>query len=343
MRTVIERFSGPGRTFLVDNNGLIDISHESLIRFWTQLGQWVEREKVSAEIYGRLTDASRRRFHPLGLYGGAELTEALAWQQRETLDEAWADRYDGRFHEAMSFLKWSRVRRNASRAVLALVVTGVPAALWWQEGEERRAVSADIREVSDRVFADRSPDAHLREALRTTVRAYGIWDRLSETDPNPRRIAVGGQHERSQQWFARERGAATPPSVRSRVRARRRVLRRCGIPLDRRVTLYRAAPVSSRDAPLTRDGSPAVDTLETLAIFSGPAASLVFGPGGLGAIYPPDNVRLLSTGGCAEPAKGSNFRQTVLIDSSAPPAPGLVSVAISAEGLAATTACGTEA
>jgi len=46
----------PGRTLNADTK--IDISHESLLREWKTLGEWVEREARSAATFGRLRDAA---------------------------------------------------------------------------------------------------------------------------------------------------------------------------------------------------------------------------------------------------------------------------------------------
>jgi energy-coupling factor transporter ATP-binding protein EcfA2 len=53
---IIERFRGGGRSFLTltkDDDPLIDISHESLIRQWERMSQWVEAEAESREMYRR--------------------------------------------------------------------------------------------------------------------------------------------------------------------------------------------------------------------------------------------------------------------------------------------------
>ena len=55
---IIEAFRLPGRTFLmpphgvpIDEHSMIDISHESLIRQWQRLKQWVEEEAITAARY----------------------------------------------------------------------------------------------------------------------------------------------------------------------------------------------------------------------------------------------------------------------------------------------------
>ncbi|MGH9769671.1 MAG: hypothetical protein ACREAB_19780 [Blastocatellia bacterium] len=71
---VIETFRQSGRSFLVLSGGakpnadsLVDISHESLIRGWERLRQWVEEEARSARIYARL--AQTAELHRIGEAG----------------------------------------------------------------------------------------------------------------------------------------------------------------------------------------------------------------------------------------------------------------------------------
>lgn len=63
--TVIEAFRHPDKSFLTPPAGvglnaesLIDISHESLIRGWERLRNWVEEEARSARIYRRLAETA---------------------------------------------------------------------------------------------------------------------------------------------------------------------------------------------------------------------------------------------------------------------------------------------
>ena len=63
--SVIEPFRREGRSFLMPPaatplraDSLIDISHESLIRNWQRLSQWVDEESRSVRIYQRLADTA---------------------------------------------------------------------------------------------------------------------------------------------------------------------------------------------------------------------------------------------------------------------------------------------
>ncbi|HMZ22027.1 MAG TPA: hypothetical protein PLD20_29105, partial [Blastocatellia bacterium] len=121
LKTVIEIFREPGRSFLMPPAGtvleettLVDISHESLIRVWEQLQRWVDEEAESAAIYLRLADAACRNAE---LWRGKDLQEAEDWLAKNPLNEVWAERYDVRFTAAMFFLQDSQRQREIEKTV----------------------------------------------------------------------------------------------------------------------------------------------------------------------------------------------------------------------------------
>jgi len=69
---------------------VLDISHESLIRQWQALKDWVRGEAASAEQYreierrARRWDAGRAAF-----LDGTDLDVALAWREREHPAAPW--------------------------------------------------------------------------------------------------------------------------------------------------------------------------------------------------------------------------------------------------------------
>ncbi|MCP3958281.1 MAG: hypothetical protein GY719_10560 [bacterium] len=112
---VIERFRAPGRTFLMPPPGtplsadsVIDISHESLMRTWERLIEWVGEEASSAQIYLGLSKAAALyQEGKAGLYRDPELQIAANWREKNQPTEDWAVRYDVAFERAMLFLKYS--------------------------------------------------------------------------------------------------------------------------------------------------------------------------------------------------------------------------------------------
>ena len=116
---VIECFREKGRSFLAVSEGKskdeqrIDISHESLIRQWTTLRNWVDEEAESREMYLRLSEAAaRHKAKKEGVWRNPALQLALDWQKQNLPNESWAKRYNQQFPRAMGFLDKSRRRRR---------------------------------------------------------------------------------------------------------------------------------------------------------------------------------------------------------------------------------------
>lgn len=120
---IINHFRDPERAFLtpvwgvdIAENSVIDISHESLIRGWDRLRNWVVEEAESAKTYLRLAEAAALRAEgKTGLWRDPELQLALNWYNEATPNEAWSNRYDAGFKQTMGFLDESRRQRDAQR------------------------------------------------------------------------------------------------------------------------------------------------------------------------------------------------------------------------------------
>ena len=90
----------------LDDNDFIDISHESLMRVWPKLAEWMESEAHSASLFRRLVeqvnlfpedDESHLSNPALILFEN--------WKSKEQPNAAWAERYGDGFAQAMQFLK----------------------------------------------------------------------------------------------------------------------------------------------------------------------------------------------------------------------------------------------
>lgn len=112
VKAVIDAYRQQGVTFLMpgeevelQDDTVIDLSHESLMRVWQRLRRWVGTEAQSARIYRRLVDtADLHAEGKAGLYHDPDLEIALAWREKEDPNEAWANQYGGSFNHAMTFL-----------------------------------------------------------------------------------------------------------------------------------------------------------------------------------------------------------------------------------------------
>ncbi len=162
--SVIEVFRQAGRSFLMpppevplDEQSLIDISHESLIRGWKRLSEWVESEALSAAIYKRVAEtAVLYDKGEAGLWHDPDLQVALGWQDKVTPNEAWGRRYHPGFPAAMNFLSESVALRDRE--------------LFQKEEQRAREEAQRIRELRrTRIFAA------VFAVLLVMASALGVW------------------------------------------------------------------------------------------------------------------------------------------------------------------------
>ena len=162
---VAAAFRHPDNAFLmppageaVDADTYLDISHESLIRHWQQLSDWLRHEADAASQYLRVTDIAQRHAEQRAdLWAGPELAEALQWRSARQPNAAWARRYQGDFVQAMDFLDGShgqqrngqsRLQRNRRvRVIIAAVLLAavLGAALMWLGSDINRARQQALR------------------------------------------------------------------------------------------------------------------------------------------------------------------------------------------------------
>jgi hypothetical protein len=120
MIAVIDVFRGGGRSFLMPPSEVklqpetvIDISHESLIRNWQRLKDWVNEEAQSARIYRRVAEAAVLHGEGSeGLIQDPALQFALDWREQSNPNAAWAQRYHPEFETAIKYLDDSRMARE---------------------------------------------------------------------------------------------------------------------------------------------------------------------------------------------------------------------------------------
>ena len=132
VKQVIEKFQHSHRNFLVmhtalqhDDQEMVDISHESLIRHWGKLRGWLAQEALAAREYEQL---ERRAFRKDYLQSPA-LDLALKKAKDLPFTAAWACRYGkqhGKYHEqTMSFLRKSKGQHVAKKMIYWAMITVV--------------------------------------------------------------------------------------------------------------------------------------------------------------------------------------------------------------------------
>ncbi|MFN6946476.1 MAG: hypothetical protein ACK4ND_16130 [Cytophagaceae bacterium] len=112
---VVDHFRMPGRTLLMppynvqlNENSIIDISHESLMRIWVSLQKWVEEEAESVKVYLRLAEAAEmHQLGKAGLWRPPDLDIALKWREDNKPSMLWGLRYHPAYERTMQFLEFS--------------------------------------------------------------------------------------------------------------------------------------------------------------------------------------------------------------------------------------------
>ncbi|MEP2669842.1 MAG: hypothetical protein ABJH04_12640 [Cyclobacteriaceae bacterium] len=118
---VVENFRKPGRSFLMpdvstklNNDSVVELSHESIMRIWNRLTAWVDEESESAQTYKRISEAAAMyQIGKTGLWRPPDLQLALNWQKKQRPTRSWAQRYDIAFERAIVFLDTSRITYEA--------------------------------------------------------------------------------------------------------------------------------------------------------------------------------------------------------------------------------------
>jgi energy-coupling factor transporter ATP-binding protein EcfA2 len=176
---IIERFRIGGRSFLnlsedkLEGDRIVDISHESLIRQWRRLRDWVDQEAESRTTYLRVADtAIRHKAKKAKLWGNPDLQIALDWREKVKPNKAWAARYHTEFDTAMAFLdKSRRYRRLKLAAGFALFL--IVCALFGIDNYQRQ--KAQIEE------AFRDTEAARNDSVREQELRKALQDRVEET------------------------------------------------------------------------------------------------------------------------------------------------------------------
>ncbi|WP_375579600.1 High-affnity carbon uptake protein Hat/HatR [Marivirga tractuosa] len=170
---VVEKFRDPSRSLLtpqygipLTGNSIIDISHESIMRIWNRLKNWVNDEADAVAMYKRLAEAADMfQQGKTSLWRPPDLQLAMNWQEKHNPTLIWGQRYHPAYERTMSFLEHSeeeyeieqrakelqQKRRLRTARVTALIMAGATVicflfliyAFYQQTQAERNADLAD--------------------------------------------------------------------------------------------------------------------------------------------------------------------------------------------------------
>jgi WD40 repeat protein len=115
VKEIVEHFRKPGRTLLTPSsdvplreNTVIDISHESLMRIWEVLNEWLEEEHEAIKQYLYLAEAAENHQSGKGgLLKSPELQMALNWQEENRPTKQWGIRHHKAYDRTIQYLAFS--------------------------------------------------------------------------------------------------------------------------------------------------------------------------------------------------------------------------------------------
>lgn len=217
---VIDKFREQGRSLLTPAHGLnitsksmVDISHESLMRIWVRLKNWVDDEAEAVQMYTRLAEAAAMyQVGKAGLWRPPDLQLALNWQVKHKPTLVWGQRYNPAFERTMIFLEYSKKeweteqrikeleqKRKLKRArVIALVLgTAVVICLmflmfaFYQKAEaDTQRLAAEKNAEAARI-AEKDAKDKRAEAERATAAALAA----KEAEAKQRELAEAAERE----------------------------------------------------------------------------------------------------------------------------------------------------
>jgi WD40 repeat protein/energy-coupling factor transporter ATP-binding protein EcfA2 len=230
---VIDKFREPGRSLLtpafgieLGSKSMIDISHESLMRIWVRLKNWVDDESEAVQMYLRLAEAaSQYQVGKAGLWRPPDLQLALNWQAKHKPTLVWGQRYHPAFERTLIFLEYSKKefdteqrikeleqKRKLQRARVTAIVFGTLAGValiafvyaFVQQAEaNRQKIAAQQNEVR----ANENAEKARVEAIRATEAAERA--QLAEADAKEQaRLATEARNDAEEKRIQAEEAKA---------------------------------------------------------------------------------------------------------------------------------------
>ena len=234
---------------------VLDISHESLIRQWQKLRDWVQVEAASADHYrDNERRAQRWSARTAEFLDGIDLDVALDWRSRERPTAQWAARYGGDFAIAMRFLDESQERRDR---------------LSREAAKERAAAAnrlaerlAEAQLHQSRFLTERAREALRDEHLETAkaIAMAALPDDLSAPDrpiwfPAVSVLADARSRDRQRAVLQRLSAAFSPDGARVVTASRDYTARLWDVPTGASLAVLQGHPQTVASAAFSPDGA----------------------------------------------------------------------------------------
>lgn len=145
-------FVTPSDRQTLSEQSILDLSHESLMRVWKRLVDWVDEEFHSAELYQRITSNALLYERDLaGLWRDPDLQLALDWKAKSSPNAYWAAQYNPSYDVAIRFLEASerlriqeqleiQRRRKTFRVAVSIALVALTGLSIWAISERSQSL-----------------------------------------------------------------------------------------------------------------------------------------------------------------------------------------------------------
>lgn len=137
----------------LNENSILDISHESLMRVWERLSNWVDEEAEASELYVRISESALLyEKNMAGLWRDPDLQIAVDWKNKLNPNIDWANQYNPNFNisarfieaslnEKKIFLEDRKRNKIIFRTIVTLALVGLSVLTIWALTEQKKSVN----------------------------------------------------------------------------------------------------------------------------------------------------------------------------------------------------------
>lgn len=225
-------FLMPPATVELNEKSVLDISHESLMRVWERLGNWVNEEAESAEIYHRICESALLYDKNMaGLWRDPDLQIALEWREENKPNKYWANQYNQNFELAMRFIDLSlqdkefmvaekNRRKNLTRIVVTIFLVVLSSLTLWaylernqSEKNEKLALSEKQKAEEQEAIANKQKKMAEENAMKAVLERVNA-DKAKLSAEEQRKIAVTNAIEADIQKLNAEKASLSANEAR---------------------------------------------------------------------------------------------------------------------------------
>jgi WD40 repeat protein len=212
VEAVVGRFATEGCNFLLRSHDAgteqrVEISHESLIRQWDQLRNWVDEEREDRDRFLDLLSRAHTWSSAGGdLLPGKDLRSFREWWHRTRPSLAWAQRHEkgkAEYQLAKRYLALSGARETSSRrrrwaiGALLIIVALLAASLYVQNESERR-LNKRRQRINDARMLEANAELVMNESAHLLQRSVLLaaeslrrFEKLAKEEPE---VSLGVDH-----------------------------------------------------------------------------------------------------------------------------------------------------